>query len=188
MKHFKALVCLVIILMFPVLEAGCSSGVASSGSQTSSSKQTVFNFYDQVQMNQTKAQVDAELRVTPTESTQLKNVLNYTDEKTGFGVSVLFNENGTVTSKTLLYANRKDIAFLTNKPVTQEQANKISDGMSDDEVKAILGEEGTEINATQIPFADNQISYIRVWVNDDESMIQIVFGTDGTVSNVMFFE
>jgi hypothetical protein len=177
-----------VILISPMVLAGCNSSVSSSGNQTSISKQTVFNFYDKVQMAQTKEQVDSELGVVPTESTQLKNVFNYTDEETSFGVSVLFNENGTVMSKTLLYSNRKDIAFLTNKAVTQEQADKIKNGANYEEVKTILGAEGTEINATQIPFEDNKESYIRVWVNDDESMVQVVFGTDGTVNSVMFFE
>ena len=188
MKYFKALILMSVILIFPMVLAGCNSSVASSGNQTSISKQTVFNFYDQVQMDQTKDQVDSELGVVPTESTQLKNVFNYTDEETSFGVCVLFNENGTVISKTLLYSNRKDIAFLTNKSVTQKQADQIKNGMSYEEVKTILGAEGTEINATQIPFEDNQESFIRVWVNDDESMLQVVFGTDGNVNSVMFFE
>ena len=70
---------------------------------------------------------------------------------------------------------------------TKEQAESIPNGATYDEVKNILGGEGTETSATQIPFEDNKVSYIRVWVNQDGTMLQAVFLTDGTTNNVMYF-
>lgn len=110
----------------------------------------------------------------------IKNAFNYNDEDISYGVSILLNENGLVTSK--------DMAFLTANVVTQEQADKITDGMSYNEVKSLLGSEGTEINETQISFEDNKVSYTRVWVNDDDSMIQVIFDANGTINNDMFYE
>lgn len=182
MQKLKVFSLLTVALLLVLTLSGCIGG------QKRVSREMVFNFYDKVQLGQTKDQVDAGLGVVPTESTQLKNVFDYMDGATGFGVSILFNENGLATSKTLLYPNSGDIAFLTKKPVTQEQADKIVDGTSYDEVKKLLGGEGTEINATQIPFEDNKISYIRVWINEDESMLQAVFGTDEKTNNAMFFD
>ncbi|MBC3796977.1 hypothetical protein [Acetobacterium tundrae] len=187
MKNFKSLSLVAVILLFGVVFLGYSS-VSSLSNQGTISKETVFDFYNKVQFDQTKDQVDTELGILPTESAQLKNAFNYNEEDTGYGVSIILNENGLVTSKTLIYPTSKDIAFLTTKAVTQEQADKITDGMSYNEVKNLLGSEGTEINGTQIPFEDNKVSYIRVWINDDESMIRVVFGTDGTENNVMFYE
>jgi len=182
------MVIISLLLAFTVAGCGGSSGGSSSGSQSSGSKETVFEFYDKVQLDQTKAQIDAELGVTPTESTQMKNIFVYVNEDTGFGVSVMFNENGLATSKTLFYPTAEELAFLTTKAVTQEQADKIADGTSYEEVKTALGGDGIETSATQIPFDDNKISTIRIWVNKDGSMIQAVFGTDGTTNNVMFFD
>lgn len=191
MKKTKLFSMVIISLLLAFTVAGCgggSSGGSSSGSQSSGSKETVFEFYNKVQLDQTKAQVDAELGVTPQKSTQMENIYVYVNEDTGFGVSVMYNENGLATSKTLFYPTAEELAFLTTKAVTQEQADKIADGASYEEVKTALGGDGIETSATQIPFDDNKISTIRIWVNKDGSMIQAVFGTDGTTNNVMFFD
>jgi len=192
MKKLKSCLVLGIGMLLVLVLAGCgggsSTGSGDSAGQSGVSKETVFEFYDKVQLDQTKAQVDAELAVTPTESTQMENIFVYVNEETGFGVSVLFNENGLATSKTLFYPTAEDLAFLTVKAVTQEQADKIVDGSSYEDVKTALGGDGIETSATQIPFDDNKVSYIRLWVNQDGSMIQAVFLTDGTTSNVMYFD
>lgn len=191
MKKIKMLSFLTIALLFVLALSGCSGGnnnSSNSSGQTSGSKEKVFEFYDKVQMDQPQAEVDAALGVVPKADTQLKNAYTYTNEETGFGVSVLFSENGVVTSKTLFYPNAEDLAFLTPKAATQEQADKIADGSTYDAVKTLLGEDGIETSATQIPFDNNKVSTIRIWVNKDGSMLQAVFGTDGTTNNVMFFD
>ncbi|HEY5555524.1 hypothetical protein [Acetobacterium sp.] len=189
MKRFISLALMVTMVSLLVLISGCSGNTGSTDqtNQTKLSKETVFDFYNKVQLDQTKDQVDAELGVVPTESSQLKNSFTYTDENTGFGVSVLFNENNQAASKTLFYPVREELAFLTSKPVTQEQADKITDGLTYDQVKSLLGGEGIEVSTTQIPFDNNKLSSIRIWVNSDGSMIQTVFGTDGMTNNTMFF-
>lgn len=190
MKKRKLFSAAIIGFLVVLMVSGCggNSGGSNSESQSSGSKETVFEFYNKVQLDQTKAQVDAELGVTPQESTQMENIFVYVNEDTGFGVSVMYNENGLATSKTLTYPNVEDLAFLTPKTVTQEQADSIPDGATYDEIKSILGEDGIETSATQIPFDDNKVSYIRIWANKDGSMLQTVFLTDGTTNNVMFFD
>ncbi|PKM60447.1 MAG: hypothetical protein CVU99_08105 [Firmicutes bacterium HGW-Firmicutes-4] len=190
MNKLKLFWGMVITLAFMLVLAGCSGDSTNSSStagRSNVSRDTVYEFYDKVKLNQTKEQVDAELGVTPTESSQLKNSFTYVNEDTSFGVSVLFDENGLATSKTLFYSMTEDLAFLTTKTVTKEQAESIPNGATYDEVKNILGGEGTETSATQIPFEDNKVSYIRVWVNQDGTMLQAVFLTDGTTNNVMYF-
>jgi hypothetical protein len=191
MNKLKLFLGMVITLAFMLVLAGCSGDSTNSSStagRSDVSRDTVYEFYDKVQLNQTKEQVDAELGVTPTESSQLKNSFTYVNEDTSFGVSVLFEENGVATSKTLFYSMTEDLAFLTTKAVTKEQAESIPNGATYEEVKNILGGEGTETSATQIPFEDNKVSYIRVWVNQDGTMLQAVFLTDGTTNNVMYFD
>ena len=178
-----------IKLLLVLVGCGGNTKSGSTVSQPNVSRDAVYEFYDKVQFDQTKEQVDAILGVIPTESTQLKNSFTYVNEDTSFGVSVLFDEeNGLATSKTLFYSMTEDLAFLTKKAVTEELAESIPNGSTYDEVKNILGGEGTETSATQIPFEDNKVSYIRIWVNQDGTMLQTVFLTDGTTNNVMFFD
>ncbi|WP_373481691.1 hypothetical protein [Acetobacterium sp.] len=190
MNRFKLYLVMGITIAFILVLAGCSgdSTTSSTAGQSNISRATVYDFYDKVQLDQTKEQVDAELGVTPTESSQMENSFTYVNDDTSFGVSVLFDENGIATSKTLFYSMTEDLAFLTTKAVTKEQAESIPDGATYDEVKNILGGEGTETSATQIPFEDNKVSYIRVWINQDGTMLQVVFLTDGTTGKVMFFD
>jgi len=186
MLKLKSLTIILATLLIGVVISGCA-GTTDSGNQSKLSEDTVFEFYDKVQLDQTKDQVDAELGVAPTESTQMAKLFAYTNEETGFGVSVLINENGQAISKTLIYPVRGDLAFMTSQAVTQEQADQITKGMTYDAVKSLLGGEGIEVSSTQIPFDDNKVSTIRIWVNQDGSMIQVVFGTDGTASDAIFF-
>lgn len=191
MNKFKLCLVMVITMILMTVLVGCGSNKnsGSTAGQSNVSKDTVYEFYDKVQFDQTKEQVDAELGVTATESSQMENSFTYVNEDTSFGVSVLYDENRLVTSKTLFYSTTEELAFLTTKAVTKEQAESIPEGATYDEVKNILGGEGTETSATQvIPFENDKVSYIRVWINQDGTMLQAVFLPDGTTNNIMFFD
>lgn len=190
MNRLKLSLVMGIIGILVLVLAGCGGNANSDGSvgQSNLTRDTVYQFYDKVQLDQSKEQVDAELGVIPTESTQMGNIFVYVNDDTGFGVSVMYDEKGIATSKTLFYSMTKDLAFLTTKAVTKEQAESIPEGATYDEVKNILGGEGTETSVTQIPFEDNKLSHIRVWINQDGTMLQVVFLTDETIGNVMFFD
>ncbi len=136
----------------------------------------------------TKEKVDSVLGVSGKANSQLTGLFDYLSDKTSYGVSVLFDDKNSVMSKTLLYTDRQDIAPLFTKKFTQEQADSIKDGMSYDDVKKLVGEEDAEINQTQIPFDDNRISKIYVWVNNNDSLLQVTFGTDGKSNGSMFFD
>lgn len=195
MKNLRWLSLIMVIGLVSLALTGCgsnsSSGNSSSGdvtAQSSGSKETVYEFYSKVQLDQTKEQIDAVLGVEPKQSSQLETSYSYLNQDSSFGVDVVYDENGKAMNKTLIYPNREDLAFMTPKPVTQEQSDKITKGMSYDEVKSLLGGDGIETSVTEISFADNKLSYIRVWINKDESMLQVVFGTDGTANDSMFFD
>ena len=170
-------------LIFSMMTA-CSSGGAS-GKIT---KEIIFDFYSKVQIGQTKAQVDTALGVAGTESTQLKGSFTYTDPDTSYGVSVLYDDKSLVTSKTLIYPKRADLAFLCVKKVTQAQADQIVKGTTHEQVDTALGGAGIETSSTQIAFDGNKLSSIFIWVNPNGSMIQVVFGTDGKSQNATFFD
>lgn len=177
---------LVMITTLALLVSTATACNTKSGSNVS--KETVFDFYNKTVIDQTKAQVDAALGVVGTESKQMKNLYNYTDQDTSYGVSVLFSDKNLATSKTLLYPNVEDIAFLTTKKVTQAQSDSIAEGSTYDQVKALLGQDGIEISTTQIAFDGNKLSKIYIWANADGSMLQVVFGSDGKSSTPNFFD
>lgn len=189
MLKCKALSLTLGMIFLIVLFTSCGEKASSSqqAKQTNVTSATIFKFYNKVKIEQTKEEVNAELGVTGTEETQVKNSFSYVDKQTGYGVSIVFNDTNKVSAKTLIYPERKDIAFLCGKTYTQAQSDKIKKGTTYEQVKSTLGGGGIEINTTQIPFDDNKLSYIRIWVNKDGSMIQVVFGTDGTSNNAMFF-
>jgi len=184
MQKLKIFSLIAMIGLMVSFSAACNAGSGSSNA----TRETVFEYYNKVQMNQTKAQVDAELGVAGKAIAQLANSFSYTNEQTGFGVSVLYSDAGTVTSKTLFYPDHKDLAFLFSKKVTQAQADKITKGMTYDQIKTLLGEDGIESSRTQIAFNGNKESTINLWVNKDGSLIQVVMLTDGTSSDATFFD
>ncbi|MEI6602421.1 MAG: hypothetical protein WCL54_02930 [Clostridia bacterium] len=201
MNKGKILALAVVTVMLLTMSMGCTQTKTDTNTpagnatkapgnpqQGGTTKETVFDFYNKVSIGQAKAKVDTALGVKGTESTMLKNSFTYVDQNTSFGVSVLFNDKNNATAKTLIYPVNEALAFLTVAPVTQALSDQIKAGMTYDAVKALLGGEGTEINQTQIPFNDNKISVIRIWVNADGSKIQSVFGTDGLSDNAMFFK
>jgi len=168
---------LIIVLVFS-LACGCSSSHVK--------EDTVFDFYNKVQMEQKKEDVDTALGVNGKESTMLDNCYDYINQDTGYGVSILYGDENQVTSKTLLYNSDEELASLCNKKVTQKQADSITEKMTYEEIKDLLGGDGIQINSTQIPFDDNKASFIYIWVNKDGSKLQVVFGTDGTNSTIFF--
>ena len=192
MSKLRTLALITAVVLIAVLTAACSKSIGTTQSttakQSSITKDVIFDFYNKVQIDQTKEQVDAELGVAGSAIAQLKNSYSYTNADTGYGVSVILSDANKVSSKTVIYTERKELAVLFNKTVTQAQSDTIKKGMTYDQIKGILGEDGIEVSTTQIPFNDNKLSSIRIWVNEDGSMIQIVFGTDGTSNDAMFYD
>ena len=175
-KKFKLLPLVLAVFMLAGVFAGCDSDSKSSKSSKSSdekassvSKETVFEYYNKVEIGMTKEKLESALGVSGKSSSQLEGLFLYTNEKTSYGVSVLFDDKNSVMAKTLLYPDREN-------------------GMSYDDVKKLVGEDGIEINQTQIPFDDNKVSKIYVWVNKNDSLLQVTFGTDGKSNSSMFFD
>ena len=191
----------VLMLVF----AGC--GAVKSGSDTSrkesapstaSSEQSaattsvlgdaVFALYNKVSLEQTKDQVDEELNITGEENSAAPNIYTYLDSTTGYGVSVMYDNNKNAISKTLIYTSHKDIAPFCKKAVSKDTAALIKGGMTYDQVKALLGGDGIEICLSESEVGSQEKSVIRRWANNDGSCLDVYFGPDGTVSNSYFGE
>jgi hypothetical protein len=195
----KAKCVMVIFLAGSLLFTGCASSTKSTTTDKSDStsvsskaetKTNKFEMYNKVSIGMTKAQVDTAVKVTPTESTD-KTVVNhyiYKGNKDVFGVSVLYNEQNKAYSKTVNYKSNSDIAFLTAKPVTAEQEKKITEGMTYQEVKRILGGDGVECSITASDKTLSIQGVIRRWANSDGSFAQVVFSSNEKVEHASYFK
>lgn len=195
----KAKFAMVICLAGSLLLTGCTSNtnttttdkVTSTSISTKAEAETnKFEMYNKVSIGMTKAQVDAALGVSPKESTD-KTVANhyiYQGSKDVFGVSVLYNEQNKAYSKTVIYNTNADIASFTSKPVTAEQEGKITEGMTYQEVKEILGGEGVECSITASDKTLSIQGVIRRWANNDGSSAQVVFTSAEKVGNSIYFK
>ncbi|HEY5556714.1 hypothetical protein [Acetobacterium sp.] len=177
------LVCLIGLL------AGCGQGSTSTKDDTNTKedpqkKEAMYNLYNKVELKQTKEQVDTELGVTPTELST--DIYDYAD-KSGYGVSVGFSSIMAADNTTKEVITKRLSGwekYLTTAPdadrITDEQAARITEGMTFDEVKSILGTEGFELSRTQNYQSAPAIE--RIWIKKGlASMMSVTFsGPEGT--------
>lgn len=180
---------LLMVLMLTALLAGCAkSGGSGAGSTASGlTKDSVYKLYNMTQLNKTKQEIDNTLKVKGSEESEVKNSITYTDPATGFGVYVTYNDSNVSTSKTLVYPEARDLAFLFAKQVTEKQADDLTKGMDYAAVKSALGEEGAERGISEVK--NSGLTSMYYWVNQDGSLIQAVFGPDGKmIGRAMFIK
>lgn len=189
----KKLMVFTLLVSILVLAAGCgenndsAKNASQTGKTTAASTSSVFEFYNKVELNKTKDEIDRTLAVTPSVDSHSDNIYEYYDPKTNYGVSVMYDKNNLALSKTVLYGSHSDIAPLCKKSVTQDQANKISTGMTYAQVKEMLGGDGVEVNQTKLSADESKPSLMRRWANKDGSCIQVSFKTDDTVSFAYYY-
>ena len=171
----------VVIILFVCLLTGCGQ---SSSTNSKTANHDPANFYNQVQLNQTKDAVGSALGVTPESD---DSYYNYIDQNTGFGVRITYNDSNQVTGK-WFYALDSDLPQLRNATVTAEQAAAITEGMTYDEVTSMLGGEGMEFACVQNPSDNANPITMHVWINDDGTVLYVTFiGAKGTVASSKFF-
>jgi len=145
----------------------------------------LYDFYNKVAINQTKAEVDKTLGVEPVMDTD--GSYRYYDESTGYTVNVFYSAGGLVTTKVLIVVEGGgDWIKLSTATVNESQVPKITEGMNYDEVKNILGGDGLELAAMIYPGTNDKIVYTLVWVNPDFSSLSVTF--DGETGKVLFSE
>ncbi len=200
---------LVGLLCLGFLLVGCGNGATDAGPSVEPSAEPsaeanedpqeqgqVYDFYNKVELGQTKEEVDAVLGVDAEELTP--DIHSYENED-GYGVTIGLSTmlsptdaNAVFTkmvsgSKWTEYQLQAD--FRKENAISDDQAANIIEGMTYDEVKGLLGSEGIEISLSQQ--YDGSIEVERSWYKDSiVSLFSISFnGTDGngivtTVNNL----
>ena len=160
--------------------------IVLSGCDKEVSKDDALNFYNTVQLRETKDEVEAALNGTPKES---NGEYIYIDADTGFGVSVFYDADNLVYTKAVYNADNTKIFALSNAKVTEDQVASITPGMTYEEVKALLGTDGLE-TITKVNLNDeNNPTSMMIWFNDDNTGIYIAFyGYQGTVENAKYWK
>lgn len=164
-----------------------NAAIATANTQTEVlNTSPVYNFYNKVTLGQTKVDVEAALGVVPETSTNGESV--FYDPGNGYGVSVVYDANNLVTAKTLLIApGAAEFLALNNASVSESQVAGIKEGMTYDEVKAILGVEGMEFVRMKNPIDINKPLLGMAWVNSDGSSIIVTFtGYKGIVNDAEY--
>lgn len=207
-KWIRIMMTALLILGLSVTAFGCFAGRSNengeneansdskTGSETTTSDtasalseigkdQAFYNFYNKVQINQTKSDVGKSLGVEPTVDTDGSYI--YLDPATGYAVNVFYSAGDIVTTKVLLApTGGGDWMKLSNAAVTEDQVQSIQDGMTYNEVNEMLPGEGLEMAAMIYPGTKDKIAYLLVWINSDFSVINVTF--DGDTGKVISAE
>lgn len=180
-KSSRLALFMILCLSLMVLFTGCSS----SGTKDTANSDP-YKFYDKVTMGQTKSDVDKLLGVTPEEQ---DGTFIYVDKDSGFGVQVSFDASDIVSMKAIYHPDESKIAALSGADVTKEKGAGITEGMTYDEVKNLLGSEGLEVVQAANPADPNTPVVMMIWFNKNATGYYIAFvGEKGTVSSINYYE
>jgi len=169
---------MILILGFAVMLSGCN------GAGTKNNKPDYF--YSQIELGMEKSQVESTLGVKPEEKDDTDVFI---DEQTGFGVQISYDASDMVTSKILYHEDDSQVMGLSDASVSEDQLTSITEGMTYDEVKQILGSEGTEMIQMTNPVDPNMPIVMMIWFNDDQTGFYVTFaGIKGTVKTVKFWK
>lgn len=180
-KLMRPLLAVIFFLGLVVMFSGCTNTATKNESSNDP-----YNFYNKVQVNQLKSEVDTALGVAPKEK---DGAFIYTDKNTDFGVTINYDTSDRVSLKTLYNADESKMMALSNSKVTEDQLASITEGMTYEEVKAILGGDGKELLSRANPLDKNNPINVMIWFNDDETGFYVTFiGEKGTVKSVKYWK
>lgn len=150
--------------------------------------QPIYDFYHQVEMNQTKVEVDSALGVNPIMDVDGSYI--YTDPSTGYSIGVLYSTDDLVTAKKVfqMFEESNELLKLSTTTVTESQVSSIIKDMPYEDVKNILGGDGLEAGTSIQPGSNDKVAYLLIWLNPDLSFIGVSFdGDSGKVLAANFF-
>lgn len=173
----------VFLLAFVVVLVGMTFSLTGCGKQLP--EEDAYRFYNLIQVGQTRTEVEAALGVIPEES---NSEFNYINEDNGFGVTIAYDANNKVTSKTIYNADEDKFLRYNKSEVSADQKASITQGMTYKQVTDILGSEGLEVSTLENPLDKTTPIYVMIWLNKDKTGYFISFvGKKGTVATVEYY-
>ncbi|MDK2903933.1 MAG: hypothetical protein PWP16_6 [Eubacteriaceae bacterium] len=193
----KRKACILFCLMLVVLLSACSSDDAADQAKlddTSTdaydeqfiSNDPIYNFYNLVELNQTKEELDEILGIVP--EIDDAGMYNYIDPETGYGVFVSFDTGDAVILKSLyIPQGGQALIDLSNASVTADMVAQVTEGISFDEAVDILGSGAVELVCSKNATDENNPFYAMAWLNNDGSLAIVYFeGFKGSVDSAEF--
>lgn len=180
---------LILVLLFGVVLT--FSSCSSAGAQSSQSKDAagnnsqpqdvsdnaIFDLYNQILISDKK--VDVEKKLGAAGNTSAEGSYVYLDPDTGYAVNVFFDNKDLVTLKLLVpTTGARELIELSNASVTKEQGDKISAGMTRNNVKKALTGTGIEMLRMVNPSSADKEAYALAWINTDGSILVVTFDAD----------
>jgi len=182
-KTSRLLLTALLFMGLVLVLSGCGQSKTETVTQETSGVDP-FNFYSKVELDQTKDEVASGLGVTAEET---NGIFNYVDSETGYGVTVSYGDDNLVALKSLYMPVDNDFASYSNASVTEDQAASITEGMSYDEAKKILGDGGLEIVCGANPEEKDKPIYAIAWINDDATSVNLTLvGFEGIVYDATY--
>lgn len=148
----------------------------------------IYSFYNQVELNDTKEDVDKVLAVQA--ELDGDGLYNYLDPASAYGVFVGYDIDNRVKTKGIyMPEGPQKLIALSGARVREEELQSIHQGMSYDEVVSVLGPGAVEIIATKNANDQDNHYYALGWINEDESLLLVYFlGFKGRVERAEFIK
>lgn len=175
-----------LILVMLVSAAGCSSGgdqaneakkPSGNAAEQEVSGNVIFDLYNQIQINDKKADIEKVLGATGNTSPEGSYI--YLDPDTGYAVNVFFDSKDLVTLKLLVpTTGARELIELSNASVTKQQGARITKGMTRSNVRKALTGVGVEMLRMVNPSYADKEAYALAWINTDGSILVVTFDAD----------
>ena len=181
-KRYLKFFLLILILTICAMTSGCSANGKQASEKAGDNNtqpndltdNAIFDLYNQIDINDKKADIEKDLGATGNTSAE-----GYLDPDTGYAVNVFFNAKDLVTLKVLVpTTGARELIELSNASVTKEAAAKISQGMTQSNVKKALTGQGIEMLRMVIPSGADKEAYALAWINADGSVLVVTFDSD----------
>jgi hypothetical protein len=151
-------------------------------------KQLIFDFYNKVQMDQARKDIEKTLAVTS--EIDEDGLHTYIDLNTGYGVFIHYNVYGKVTLKGIASPDGgNELIALSNVTVSKDQLANIKKGMTYEWLRFLLGGEGIEVVCAANPLDKEKPLCGMAWINPDGTAITVQLdGFKGTVYSAKYRE
>jgi hypothetical protein len=137
----------------------------------------IFDLYNQIQINDKKADIEKVLGATGNTSPEGSYI--YLDPDTGYAVNVFFDSKDLVTLKLLVpTTGARELIELSNASVTKQQGARITKGMTRSNVRKALTGVGVEMLRMVNPSYADKEAYALAWINTDGSILVVTFDAD----------
>lgn len=179
---YKFLIVLLIVLIFSIVFIAKGKFFSRLDSKLATIKtgKVSIQSYMQIQMGMTYNQIKAILgdgvQNISVDKYGIKSSIYLWKNNKGGSISIAFQKNKVINKAQVLLEK-------INSKVTMKDYNKLSIGMTYNQVKGILGE-GQLISESE--YISNDKSDVYSWVNRDGTYISIVFVNDILSSKVQF--